>query len=212
MSIAVYIYLFSIALALAIGLWNYRNLSPLVRTSLLYLFVSLVVEITGAITAHLRVRNYWLYDLFIPFEFLFFAFLFVQSFKRHQLRNFGRIYTVLFSLFALANICFIQGLRYFDSYTFLIGSFFTVVLSSFYLYQLFVYDSGESLKTKPLFWISIGLIFFYLTNLIHLGLYNYLVSTHRHAAETLRKFLQVNDSIMYSFYSVAFICSKKTQK
>lgn len=181
------------------------------RASLVYLFVSLVVEITGVITAQEKIRNYWLYDLFIPLEFLFFAYLYLRAFSKNALKNFSRAYAVFFLVFAVINICFVQGLNYFDSYTLLIGSFFTVLLSSFYLYQLFS-DSGERLKANPLFWISIGLIFFYLTDLIHLGLYNYLVRRHHQAAIALRKFLQVNDSIMYSFYSIGYICSRKTQK
>ena len=68
-------------------------------------------------------------------------------------------YLILFIL----NVIFIQGLTTsFHSYTFLLGSFFMVVYSCFFLYESILPESiNVRLSRQPFFWITIGLLIFY---------------------------------------------------
>ncbi|MFN3666979.1 MAG: hypothetical protein ACK4S0_12505, partial [Sediminibacterium sp.] len=113
------------------------------------------------------------------------------------------------------NIIFIQGPNSFHSYTFLLGSFFMVVYSCFYLYESILPDSiNTKLSMQPFFWVCIGLLIFYLGSVIINALFEYLTSAsmRQQGAEIYTTITNSLNVILYSSFSIAFILCRKNKK
>jgi hypothetical protein len=69
-----------------------------------------------------------MYNVFTTIEFLFYGMLFHLHFKKEFLKKMVLIFIPVFALAVILNMLFIQGFnKTFNTYTFLLGSFFIVI-------------------------------------------------------------------------------------
>ena len=121
-------------------------------------------------------------------------------------------YLILFIL----NVIFIQGLTTsFHSYTFLLGSFFMVVYSCFFLYESILPESiNVRLSRQPFFWITIGLLIFYLGSVIINALVEYLTKSdfQKQGIIIYQNITNSLNVILYGSFSIAFILCRNNRK
>lgn len=179
-----------------------------------FLFCTVLVELIGVLLS--RPYKYPLYNIFTTLEFCFYSIVFNIYLKRKLLKKFSIRLIPIIVLFSLINILFLQGFAItFNTYTFLVGSFFMVLLCCFYFYESVQADSIDlQLSRQPFFWVSSGLLIFYLGSVIINALFEYLVSNglKSESAEIYKIINQSLNVILYSSFCIAFYLCPNNRK
>ena len=181
-----------------------------------FLFVTVSVELFGWWYLSKGVRNYVMYNLFTTIEFLFYSFLFYVHFKKSFLKKIILIFIPFFVFVVVLNMTFIQGLnKTFNTYTFLLGSFFIVIFCCCFFYESVLPDKiDQQLSRQPFFWICCGLLIFYLGSVIINALFEYLRNNDLQA-EGIRIYGIINHSlnvILYTSFCIAFYLCRDNRK
>ena len=189
------------------------NNKPL-RWFIPFLLLIICTELTARYYRRvLHEPNTWLYNISIPVEYLFYGFIIgslclTTSFKRII------FYAVFaFGLFAIINLCFIQGFTYLNTNTLKFGSTLMIIFSSFGLIDLFKNDNHSSLLKSPLFWICTGVLFFNTGEFLYLFFFDTFLQNGWD--KTAKVFASINNKLNYVLYtciSIAIVCSKKLEK
>ncbi len=173
-----------------------------------FLFLTVVVELFGAWFTYKVITDYWMYNVFTTIEFVFYSFLFYIHFRNKKIKKLVNLFIPLFVCIVLINIFWGQGFnKTFNSYTFLLGSFFIVIFCCCFFYESVLPDKiDQQLSKQPFFWICCGLLIFYLGSVIINALYEYL-RTNDLREEGIRIYGIINYSlnvILYSSFCIAF--------
>jgi hypothetical protein len=149
-------------------------------------------------------------NFFTAFEFLFYWFLFAIQRDRNTYGKTLSVIGIIFFLIFLANIIFFQGLNRFHSYTFILGSLITVIIVLTYFKNLMRREEKIILSKNPFFWISSGLLIFYIGEILFMIFYEYLayknIISYGYFFITLSNILNF---ILYSSFIIAFAWARK---
>ncbi len=184
-----------------------------------FLFITVLVESIGSLwsLANNSSGKYAMYNIFTTFEFLFYVFLFYKHLKKIIFKKIALLFFPFFLTAVIVNFTFIQGFdRTFNTYAFLLGSFFIVVFCCFYFYESVLPDQIDlQLSKQPFFWISSGLLIFYLGSVFINALFQYLISNDLQS-EGKKIYNIINRSlniILYSTFCIAFyLCPDPRKK
>jgi hypothetical protein len=204
--------IFEIIAFLASVFFFLRKRDPLVFYFMLFLFVTVCVETVGTIIFALpqfkRSRSKQpMYNVFLIVEFAFYAFIFYRHYKKPLFRQIARVFIPVYVILALLNMFFLQGIWGFNTYSSMLGSFFVVLFCCFFFYESIQPEKiDEQLSKQPMFWISSGLLIFYLGSVIINALWEYLTSNALQNQGiriyfTIIHFLNV---VLYSSFAIAF--------
>jgi hypothetical protein len=152
--------------------------------------------------------NNWVFNFFNPVQFGIYTLVFRQAFLFVSDRRKALISYVLYLLLTIINMTLVQGLRYFDSYTFMIGCIMMVYFVYLYFRQSLRYPGEENLATKRMFWMSIGLLFFHTGEFVLMSFFEYFLQINDFASFQPVFFVFVNilNIFLYTCLSISFFC------
>lgn len=202
-------------ITLIIALSFYRHLSryPFFIFFIPFLAITCIVEIY-AIGKDRQFKNI-MYNYFQVFEFLFYALLFYNNLELPKFKRIVNFFFPFYLVCFITNQLFGQGVYEYNRYTSLLGAFFMVVFVCFFFYETILPSTLQvNLFQKPFFWVTVGLLFFYLGSVIIYAMYEYL-STNNLQKQSIKVFQLIISSlnvILYGSFSIAFILcrNKKT--
>jgi ABC-type multidrug transport system fused ATPase/permease subunit len=186
--------------------------NKLVRYFMVFLFITVCVETVAWVWSRPEYRNteskFLMYNVFFVFEFVCYAVVFYHHFNKLIFRRIAGFFILGIILFGLVNMFFLQGLdKTINNYTLLLGSFFVVLFCCFYFYESIQPEHiDDQLSKQPMFWISSGLLIFYLGSVIITALFDYLRSNALQD-QGKRTFIIINhflNVILYSSFCIAF--------
>ncbi len=156
--------------------------------------------------------NHWLYNIYQYVRFPLLSVIYLQLLVTPLLRKI--IKGFLFCLPLWFGISFYQvgGFQQLHTPTLLAGAVMVVLMSIGYLYELLQRPEDGSLFKKPFFWISTGLLFYFLGLLPYMSSINYLVKEHLALALRLYYIIYVLNAVMYTLFVVAFISTWSRRK
>lgn len=181
-----------------------------------YLLFIIIAESTGFIlkTAELKTASkIWFNYLVIPVEFLFFYWIFYRSFAGTKYR----VLPVVFSFFYIAcwmtDIFLLSDMTFwFYSFSYTIGNLLLLILIFRYFFNLTQSDDILYFKNNMLFWISGGLLLFYLGTFPYYGLLNTIAYTQKEIHSIYRYVVIVLNALMYLMFTFSFIWGKPNTK
>ncbi len=181
-----------------------------------FLFLTVLIEYIGGWYLFNGLRNYWIFNVFTTIEFVFYTFLFYLHFKKKLLKKLVLVLMPSFILIVITNILFIQGFnKTFNTYTFLLGSFFIVIFCCCFFYESVLPDKiDQQLSKQPFFWICSGLLIYYLGSVIINALFEYLRNNDL-KEEGIRIYGTINHTlnvILYSSFCIAFYLCRDHKK
>lgn len=216
MPFGIYLYFEIICLLTAIFCFLKKR-NKLLTYFIPFLCLTVIIEVIGSLwTPQKASSKYSMYNVFTTLEFLFYAFLFHIHFRKLIFRRIALFFIPCFILIVVLNILFVQGLdKTFNTYTFLLGSFFIVVFCCCFFYESVLPDQvDKQLSRQPFFWICSGLLIYYLGSVIINALFEYL-STNDLRAEGQRIYGIINNSLivfLYSSFCIAFYLCRNNKK
>ncbi len=198
--------------AFAVSLLCYQKIknTPL-KWFIPYLFFIVCVELTALyMLSVLKMHNVRLYNLSIPIEYSFYAYMFYNYLQGPMIKKTALILTIFIPIFSLANLLFVDGFINLSITNLLVSSTIVVFLCCAYFVDLFKREEEISLLREPMFWITTGLLFFNLGELSTNLFWQYLL---RNSKPEYSKLLgTVNGTliyVLYTFISIGLLCMKK---
>lgn len=207
----VYTYLAFVGIAFLSSLNAFRLDFPLhLKVFSILLGLDFLVEFSATVVVNLfHIRtNVPLYNCFMLVETMTYAWFFRAILTSRLLKGLIGGYLILFPIFWIIIVFFVFGISSWNSYVYIVESLFTVCLAAAFYYQLFTAPTLIRLTTSPEFWIATGLIIFYTCNLPYLGMLNFITKDYLSLAKSLLMLLQILNIIMYSLFTLAFLCTK----
>jgi hypothetical protein len=206
----IHIYFEIVALLASIIFWN-----KLRQTRLYWLLPFMIfivgIELTGRyIRTELHKPNAWLYNLSVPFEYLFYAFLFYLHYQKKIFKQVAVIFLIGFSIFVVSNILFIQGIERFNTNILKGGSFCMIILSCLFFVELLSKEEQTNVFTEPMFWIATGVFLFNTGEFFYTLFLDYL--TKNHLDKTRKIFSSINNKLIWVLYTciaISIICIKQ---
>ncbi len=148
-------------------------------------------------------------DLVIPVEFLFFFWLFFQSFKKSKYKTLPVICSVIYlGAWITDLVYFSRFLSYFYFFSYTFGNLLLLVLILVFFIQLVNSDAILSFRKNILFWVSLGLLIFYLGSFPYYGLRNLIVYKYPVFNTIYGHVVVVLNCIMYLMFTLSFIWGK----
>jgi len=171
-----------------------------------FLFFTLVVEFIGFYSFSKGRPSITLYNFFTSFEFLFYMLLLRNVI--HNLKAKKVIFHTawLYILLLLINFLFILKISAFSATTYALGCLVITGICIYYFYELFQSTRSLNLLRQPIFWICVGLLFFYCCSFPIFGLYNFLNKAPRIIQKNLQTILVLLNVFLYSSFTIAFLC------
>ena len=181
-----------------------------------YLLFIAAAELTGKYFSLMgwKELNLGLFNyLVIPVEFLFFYWLFYQSFKKSNYNWLPFFSTVVYLVCLLFDYLFLSKKQlWFLSFSYTIGNLLLLVLIFRFYYKMVTTDAILSFKENRLFWVSSGLLLFYLGSFPYYGLLNTMSHNYPALCTTYRYVVIVLNILMYLMFTFSFIWGKPNTK
>jgi hypothetical protein len=193
----------------------YKKLQPKWLRLFFYLLVFTLAVDVGAVlySYYFKKSNHFIINIYLPVSFSFYFLIFSKTFETKKFKTI--IYTafIVYLLFFLYGIIFIEGLYYFNTYSYCLGSILIVMCCLLYFMRLFTSDRLMNYFTIPMFWISTGLLFFFVGNMVHMSLLRYIIDNHLDPAGHIYQFIMVTlNVLLYGSFTISFLCNQVWKK
>jgi hypothetical protein len=193
-----------IAAFIALLFFNKYNKSS-ERFFLYFLWFTLLIEVSGIAWRYLSVKsNFWIYNIFTLLAFNFYFFWYHQIISNRLLRKVVVLFVLIFSIVTFYNFI-TEPWGGYHKITFIVGAFFTVFSAIFHFYELLNNDEIIDVKHKLSFWISTGLLLFYV-GMIPFMIFSDTFDSYHNYRNIILIFLNL---ILYTCYSLGFIWVKE---
>lgn len=172
---------------------------------LYFLWFTLGVEVCAALMSYvLGIDNFWIYNFYTIISFLFYFYWYYAILKQKTLQKTVLVFGILFTGVAIWNLVF-QSWTEYHQYTFVVGALFTLIATVFHFWQLLYSDQILVIQYKLSFWISAGLLLFYMGMVPFMLLSRYFELT---GASYYILIISLN-CILYGCYIIGFLWTKK---
>jgi hypothetical protein len=156
--------------------------------------------------------NLWLYNILLAPQYLLYMQIYCKVIRSHRIKKIISLLKILYPIFVVINLLYFQPLNTINSYSIIVSSTITVFLTITYFEQLRNDNEIISLKSNPMVWLSLGGFIFHAANLPYIISLNYLISNNLSLAVALYYIYLGLNCIMYTLYSIAFLCRNPLQK
>lgn len=169
----------------------------------------------GLLINNIRVENYsklnfYYYQLFvIPFQVIYYFWIINKNIISGR-----RVYyigTVLFIISAIAESFTLVNLQgyYFASFSYMVANILMLIHILRYFYQLSKTDRILFFYKERMFWVSLGLLIFWLGALPFFGIFNYLFINYPGVTLAYHKVVLGFNYVMYTCFLISFIWAAK---
>lgn len=211
-------YLITVLVSAIFSLKTFRLKWPLTyKLFSAFLITALITELAGTLWAYdlfefqkwdpfKTGNNNWLITFLLIPQYLFFITIYYSVLKNERLKKVVAAIAILYTIFAILNLAFGQGISIINSYTHIAASFVMLFLVLAYFEQIRKDKVLINLRREPLVWISLGNFIYHLINIPFLFTINYLIKSYPQIVGSFFNFYLIILIITYSLYIKAFLC------
>ncbi|GAB3994032.1 hypothetical protein GCM10028807_30820 [Spirosoma daeguense] len=183
---------------------NRKQLPARLSYIALMIVATLLIETIAYLLLRQSRNNLFLFHFLAPIQYALLVFPYSQIMRERVIRNgilvsIGAVFVVAI-IFALT----VQPITVYNTYTQLLAYILLTIWASLYLWQLLTDDVLILVEREPLFWISIAIIFYAVTNFVIMGTINYLIANNIYWARILYNITTVVAFIMYGLFAFSF--------
>lgn len=146
----------------------------------------------------------------IPFQIIYYLWVLNKNMKTE--RRLHYIGLAVYFLSLIAEVLFYRTSKspYFLSLSYTIGNFVLLASILRYFYQLSINEKILTFFRERMFWISLGLLIFWLGTLPFYGIFNFLYDSYPDIFHYYYPFVLVFNYTMYTCFLISFIWGKKS--
>lgn len=203
------VYIYFIALSLLAGIFTYRKSNPVYLQWLIpFLLITFLLETYNSYLASKNLNNLAFYNFFSVFEFVFYLFLLSRIIRSRTMKYVIGAAAVLYTLGAMYNIVYVQGVNVFHTTSYAAGCLVLVACCIYYFYEVFRLPARGNLVRNPAFWICTALLFFYCCGFPLYGLVNYWSRSWELMIKSFTMLTNLLNIFFYSLFTIAFLCNR----
>lgn len=150
--------------------------------------------------------NLWIYNIALIPQYLLYLRIYYLVIRSLILKKVIIIISFLFSALAILNLIFFQTINSINSYSLVASSAIVLFLSVSYFEQLRNESEIIRLTAHPMVWLSLGALIFHAANLPYIISLDYLIHNNLSLAVALYYIYLGLNCILYTFYSIGFLC------
>lgn len=177
-----------------------------------FLFITFVNEISASWLSTRGFHTTVLYNVYNLFQFNFYLYLLFKSIQNALFKRVSFYLLVGYLAFTVLNFFVFQGMTVYNSITYAFGCLMIVAFGVYYFFELFMYKNYVNLLREPSFWISTGLLFYYSCSFPLISSINFIINSSKISLEVLQNVIQFLNVMLYSLFTIAFLCRLKTPK
>lgn len=194
------------------GVYFFRKLvhTPLKYFVLLLGFI-FFSEMAGMYLKSIKQLEYnktWFGFIVIPVQYFFYFWLYRKQ-ARSRLQIAGHYFLGIIYLSILIYEFVRKNQDSIFSLSYMFGTLFLLIMIFNYLYNYIKHDELIQIKSTPLFYISIGLLIFYVGSFPFYGLHNYLWTQYQVIGYNYWYVATTLNCIMYCMFTISFLCNHK---
>ena len=193
-----------ISLALVAGLVNFQRASRPWRVLLVLVACTLVAESLAEYFAHRYHNNLVVYHVFHPLEYSLLALVFRDLIGNRTLKTVILVSILLYMPFSILNSLYWERVaeNQINITAILVQSILLVWFALQVLFEFLRQPVYENIYPKPSFWLSMGVLIFFATNIFFWGYYNRLSDNER-GVQVFYKILFYENLLLYFLMAVA---------
>ncbi len=196
-----YAYLLLISCVILAGILRYNRITPGQKWLLLLLALSLPIEVFSMYAVKHKLPNLHILNLYIVLELLI-LFKVAEQESLISIRDLNTLALLNVSFAGINSVLLQDFFKIINFNTFIFGAFCLVTLILILLHKYLSMDIASPIWKFPVFWILSAHGLYYISSLLHFGLYNY----YRDIGNEKRfQFLEnINLSLNYVLYILLF--------
>lgn len=156
--------------------------------------------------------NFWIYNLGLIPQYALYLAVYYSVMKSATTRKWMLIIGIPLILFIPVNFLFIQSIHIANNFSILLLQVGFVVLTVIYFEEVRSNKDIINLPTHPFIWIAIGAFMFHLGDIPFMLSLNQLIRYNLFLAYALLILHVILNCVMYSLYTIAFLCNPPPQK
>lgn len=175
----------------------------------IYLSLNLLSELSAHFLKNLKIDFLFIYNIFIPIEFVFYISLLRSELKSKMIRKIAMQSNWFFCIIGAINLFFLQ--EYFEyNYLYMLRCVIFIVFIAYYFYELYDSDEVFSITQIPTFWISIGFFVFCVSTFLIMGFNSMMSKIDFELTNSVYQSIIVSLNILlYGTFIVASLCTQK---
>ncbi|MEZ4828317.1 MAG: hypothetical protein R3C61_18810 [Bacteroidia bacterium] len=160
-----YIAAFSILIPVIASIRYYRNQPVYLRLLSWFLWICALTDLSSHVLAEWYINTDPSLHIYTIVEFAFLILILQPHLPSFFTVQKAWYVILLFSVFGLYNMFFLQGVFAFNSYALAVESIAMIMLTVWYFYHVLQELSEKKLTESPIFWISTGILTYFSVNL-----------------------------------------------
>jgi hypothetical protein len=170
----------------------------------LYLIILVLTFLASIYSTNiLKLRNnLFIFHIATPLEYSVLALLYRSVIVNGMVKKIIAFSIPLFIVVSIASSIFLQPLTTNNSNTIILASVIIVFLTLFFLRETLLLQQVTVLHQFPMFWVSVGILFYYTGNLIIEGMLNYMIT---HSMELARRTFMIGYIFKYLLFILFII-------
>ncbi len=198
------LYLILSLLALVSYIPNVFKKPGYIQLTVIYLIVLLLTFLVSVYSTNfLRLRNnLFIFHIATPLEYTVLALLYRSVLVNGMVKKIITFSIPLFIGLSIVSSIFIQPSTTNNSNTIILASLIIVFLTLFFLRETLLLQQVIILHRFPMFWISVGILFYYTGSLIIEGMLNYMIT---HSMELAKRTFMIGYVFKYLLFILFII-------
>lgn len=203
----------SILLPFGAALIYFRTLPKALTVLAIFIFISVIADGYALYTASKGINNLPVLHIYTVLEFAFFSTVYMHLFHQKKIKLALIIIIILFSCFAFYHSFFIADVFKFNSVTRVVESLLLTSTGLYFLYTMLDSDDYVKLGTYPYFWITSGVLLYFMGNFFLFMLYE-MINSYVSKSVNIEFWIlhSILNIIANVLYCVGFACSPRLQK
>src|SRR5258708_27458954 len=153
-------------------------------------------------------NNLFLFHISTPLEYVILCLLYRDAIVNKGIKRMISISIPVFIILCILSSLFIQKLNADNSYIVIIESVMVIFISLFFLREILLLQQVPVLHRFPMFWICVGILFYYTGNLIIEGMLNYMIHHSMKLALRTYRLGYIFKYLLFVIFIIGAICSK----
>ena len=203
------IYLLLLAVTGGVGCYFHKSVDFAYRLITQLVIIVFIIELSVQVFYPIVNSTAPFYHALSPIYTIYIALIYGNLFKTRKLKLFA-YFLCLFAVFLIASLALSQETIYsFPSVNLLVLSFFVVVLSLMFFYQMLRSPNETSLFKQPAFWFNSGNLVFYSTTALHFGLADLFHDSGKGLPDWVNEFIWILNLILYGCFLVSIVLNSR---
>lgn len=197
----------TVLLPVAAALFHYKRLSSSFRILFWFFFASIFFEILSIVLVDLYNNNMPGLHVFTLLEFEVFSMVFYYYFRDSKiLRNIILMNMLLFVFIALLDAFKLHTIWQFNTLSRPYAAFSLILYSLLFFYKMMNYDVEHYAWQYPMFWVGLGVLVYFGSNIFFFMMGNYLIGQNKHINFVISKTLSTLNIIANIIFALSFLC------